>query len=169
MTDSEMPCRGNYGECPKPAVREDLCWGHVKAAQRGKSVNFPLKERPASQLERAMEAGIRYLEAEGQAEYDRAEKEWKKAIAAAGAEARREIISACTKRAMARAKDNGVHVGRPRKVLPEQVMKALLEAGSVRGAAAQLKVHESTVWRAKRIVRQLAKGDPFCQLANNAT
>ena len=169
MSDSEETCRGNYGDCPNRAVRDGLCWGHVKADQRNKSINVPLKQRPASRLEKAMEAGIRFLEADGEDEYERAEKEWKKAIAAAGTEARAAVISELTRKAMAEIKKAGRHVGRPKKVDPARV-RALLENGmSVPEVAAALDVHPKTVRRNRGNVLKGTKGTPFCPSANHAT
>jgi DNA invertase Pin-like site-specific DNA recombinase len=60
----------------------------------------------------------------------------------------RRRLSERTKAGMARAKRQGIHLGRPRKPIDaDQAQRALAKAGSIRGAARLLRVDESLVRR----------------------
>ena len=73
-------------------------------------------------------------------------------ILAALAEFERELISERTKAGMAAARRRGIHVGRPRKLSPQQIdeARALAESGTETLAriAARLKVDVTTLRRA---------------------
>lgn len=106
-------------------------------------VNRLLTERPASSWERLTEAAIAYFEAED-SEWDRARDNLRKSAVAYAK------LGTVIRDAMERAKQSGVHVGRPRKVTLEIARAAVAEVGSIRRAAMRLGVHEDTVRRALR-------------------
>jgi hypothetical protein len=78
-------CSGDDGECPKPAARAGLCWGHMKRLQRGQAVAPALTERPKSKLERLTEAALTYAEAESDEEFERAAENLRKSAELFGA------------------------------------------------------------------------------------
>lgn len=48
-----LRCKGDFGECPNPARRGRLCWGHLKLRQKGRSVDVPLREPQGAPRDRA--------------------------------------------------------------------------------------------------------------------
>jgi hypothetical protein len=129
--------------CENDAARGGLCWAHVKEKQRTGKLS-PLSKRPASALERLTEAAIAYAEAEEDDEFRRARDNLRKSAAAYAVRHPGETV----REALARAKAQGVRLGRPPKLTPEKARELVDSAGSIKRAAAMLGVSRRTVRRA---------------------
>lgn len=135
-------------DCPNPAARGGICWGHIKKRSRTGGLG-ELERRPKSKQERVYEAALTYAGAESDDEFERARENLRKSSIAAG----QAFVSELTREALARLREQGVRLGRPPKVEPAQVAEAVSRAGSAKRAASQLGVSLRTIRRALRAHR----------------
>lgn len=123
----------SVSECDRPVARGGLCWGHIKARQRGSAPELgPPATEPVAPLERLREAAIDYREVDSEDDdaYRRADDRLRKAAKAYG------------------RRGSG---GRPPTVDTQRAAKLAHEVG-IRPAARQLGVSPWAVWRAMRRV-----------------
>lgn len=134
--------------CGRPAKRGGLCWGHRKRKSRGQVVSTELTTRPASSLERLLEAAITYADAGEDEDFSRAMDNLRKAGAAYG----KRHVGEAIRKALAARKERGEPVGRPRKISALEAREAVAKSGGIRGAARELGVSRETVRRALKEV-----------------
>ena len=142
----------SVADCPKPAKKGGLCWGHLKAAQRGQTVSRELAKRHSTPLERLTEAALTYAEVDADEEWDRAKNNLAKSAVAYT----RKHIAEATRAAMARLKAEGRQLGRPRKLQPVEAVRLVEELGGARKVAKAMGVSVRSVRRAVREARKVA-------------
>jgi hypothetical protein len=150
---SQTPCA--VDGCTNEAKRGGYCWAHVRRRQRGQTLNAEIRRRPQSPFERVSESIHAYVDADSDEDFARARDNLRKAIAAYSGAALLELAH----EGQARAKANGVHVGRPPKLQAELVAEVVRREGSMAKAALVLRVSWWTVRRALAKVRTSARCD----------
>lgn len=166
-TDFLGPCV--VDGCTRPATRNTAhglcCESHRKRVGRTGTLDSlePIKEQLPLR-ERLRSVALEYAEAESDADFAKADGDLDGAAEAIakskrifhrlhqvaetlGSELARKRLNESIKEAMARARDAGVHLGRPPRLTFEQAYAAVAEHGSVAAAARALGVHEKTVHR----------------------
>lgn len=130
-------------ECEEPASGHGAyCAYHLKRAQRGKSLSAPKTERLP--VEKRLHEAVLSL-----ADFDSEDDEayyakWRHVLSLSrqvGAKERNKRIQ----QGLAAARARGVRLGRPPKLTAEMASELLREAGSIRRAAAILRVDRKTV------------------------
>lgn len=135
--------------CANEAKRGGYCWAHVRRRQRGQVLSAEIRRRPQSPFERVTESIHAYTDADSDEDFARARDNLRKAIAAYSVTAAAELA----REGQARAKANGIHVGRPAKVTPEVAALTVAELGSIVKAAKALEVSWRTVHRALHLTK----------------
>lgn len=129
-------------DCDRPVAGHGRgkCSTHLKQLQRtGKCAPIAPRLTPE---QRAQEAGIAMLEADGDEEYSRAHRAWISACKALGMKERIEAI----RRSLADARGRGVRIGRPPKVSTERVLELVQLLKKPALVAQVLGVHRDTVY-----------------------
>lgn len=148
-----VPC--SVDGCPHDAARGGLCWSHVRRKQRGQALSPAIRQRPKTPFERVTEAAIAYVDADADEDFARARDNLRKAVAAYGSTALADLA----REGLERAKAQGVHLGRPRKVTQEQAIALVVQQGSISKAAVLLGVSWRTVHRALRMTKPRVLSD----------
>lgn len=137
---SEAPCA--VDGCENEARRRGYCWAHLKRLQKGQELGSKIQTKPKSPMERLTEAIHAYVDADGDDEFELARKALLRAVSACRPAVSAELIRA----GLDRARANGVRLGRPRTVCPNEIRVMVAKVG-VRGTARALGIARSTVQR----------------------
>ncbi len=141
----------SVADCLCEVEAGDLCASHRWRSTHGKKVAAPLRRRQESKLDVLMEAALRVadVDAEDDGEFERARDALRKAAERYSP----AVIGRRTREAMAAAKAQGRHVGRPAKVDPRQAAELLTQLGGVVAVARHLGVSRQAVWRALEVAK----------------
>jgi hypothetical protein len=147
------PC--SVDGCENEARRGGYCWAHIRRRQRQQPLNAEIRRRPTSAFERVTESIHAYVDADSDEDFARARDNLRKAVAAYSSQALADLA----RDGQRRARESGVHVGRPPKVTPEVATRAVSEHGSIAKAAAALGVSWRCVHRALTKARTFGRDD----------
>ena len=118
------------------------CELHEKRHQRGQSLTEPKAER-LSPKARLLEAAISLADADGDGEYEKAERDVVRAARGLVPSSHGELV----RQGMARARRRGVRLGRPPALTPDAARALVAQHGSMSKAAQAAGVRRETLWR----------------------